>query len=287
MKKLILLIFSLIIFFTVAQTVLANTGPTELLRDLLKILFSFQSVDIPPTTPFPTPEVSPDTTPGVTPPDVPPAGDVNKFFPNPLNPISDNITSYTRSQVMTCLSKIDMYEQASTYHGVPWQILAAIHYLEDNCGSGSLVSGRAIGAIEPDLKGECSSGIDGPGIPVPVGVDQYGDPGCGFRTLLDSAIYAGKHLQSKIGKNPSDYQDLVMAFGRYNGLGNQNCGVTPYSNCPRLFESEDHIYPLNWFDKPRHNVMYLVYCADHVKCNPPVVFQRPGALTVLRILSGK
>lgn len=281
MKKFILFFLSLIIFFTAAQTTLANTGPTELLGDLLKILFSSQNVDIPPTTPFPTPEVSPGTSPGVTPPDVPPAGDVNKYFPKPLNPISNNVTNYVRSTVAYCLNKKTIYEQASGYTGMPWQILASIHYLEAGCGEGSLVSGRAIGTCEPDLAGECSSGRSGPGIPIPL-------PGgcCGMASLMDSAIYAGRHLQGKIGRIPANFQDLVISFGRYNGLGNQNCGVTPYKYCPRIFESEDHIYPLNWFDIPRHDVMYLVYCADHVKCNPPVIFQRPGTMTILRILTG-
>ena len=163
-----------------------------------------------------------------------------------------------------------------------WQILASIHYLEAGCSNRSLVSGRAIGSCEPDLDGECSSGAIGPGVPIPLPQGC-----CGMASLLDSAIYAGRHLQAKIGKNPENFQELVMALGRYNGYRNSNCGKTPYSYCPPLFQSEDHIYAMNWFDSPRHDIMYLVYCADHVQCNPPRLFQRPGAMTVLRILTGQ
>ena len=274
MKKIVLLIISLALFFILAhRSYAAPIPPFDLLRDLLKILFSFQSA---PDIPAP-----PDVTPIIPPATTPPLSDINQYLPKPLNPISPNLTAYNRNDVLTCLNKKTTYELATGYTGIPWQILAAIHYLEASCGEGSLVSGRAIGTCEPDLAGECSTGRSGPGIPIPL-------PGgcCGMASLSDSAIYAGKHLQGKIGKNPVNFQDLVIAFDRYNGLGNQNCGVTPYKSCPRYFESEDHIYPLNWFDTPRHNTMYLVYCADHVKCNPPKIFARPGALTVLRILSG-
>lgn len=281
MKKAVLIIFSLFLFFTLSHKIYAANPPVDLLKDLLQILFSFQtSPNLPPVdnTPIPPPNTTPpaDTTPGPT----SPPGSINQYFPKPLNPISNKIPAYEKSAVLACQSKRTLYEQASSYTGVAWQILAAIHYVEANCREGSLVSGRQIGLVEPDLAGECSTGKSGLGVPIPVA------GGCGMASLLDSAVYAARHLKGKIGKNPGDFKDLVIAFGRYNGLGNQNCGRTPYSHCPPYFESEDHIYPLNWFDD-RHGTMYLVYCADHVQCNPPKLFERTGALTVLRILTGK
>lgn len=277
MRKVILIIFSLLLFFLTAHNTYAQTeSPFNPLRNFLKILFSFNpgQPGSPPPPPGPTLPITPGTIPPID-------TNLDRYFPNPLGPVSPNLDSYTRTAVSACFAKKTLYEQASGYTGMAWQILAGIHYLEAGCSDRSLVSGRAIGSVEPDLAGECSSGLSGPGIPIPV------PGGCGMASLLDSAIYAGKHLQGKIGKNPENYQELVIAFGRYNGYGNQNCGRTPYTSCPPYFESEDHIYPLNWLDCPRHCTMYLVYCADHVKCNPPVVFQRPGALTILRILDGR
>lgn len=271
MKKNVLIIFSLFIFFAAAHNSYAQTSsPFDLLRDILRILFNFQNAPISPGTP-------PIVSPGISPPT---NTSLDRYFPNPLGPVSSNLDSSTRNAVSACFSKQSLYEQASGYTGMAWQILAAIHYLEAGCSDRSLVSGRPIGSVEPDLAGECSSGLSGPGIPIPV------PGGCGMASLLDSAIYASKHLQAKISKNPENYQELVIAFGRYNGYGNSNCGRTPYTGCPRYFESEDHIYPLSWFDD-RHATMYLVYCADHVMCNPPKIFERPGALTVLRILDGR
>src|SRR3989344_6378606 len=181
MKKIVLLIISLALFFILAhRSYAAPIPPFDLLRDLLKILFSFQSA---PDIPAP-----PDVTPIIPPATTPPLSDINQYLPKPLNPISPNLTAYNRNDVLTCLNKKTTYELATGYTGIPWQILAAIHYLEASCGEGSLVSGRAIGTCEPDLAGECSTGRSGPGIPIPL-------PGgcCGMASLSDSANYAGKH----------------------------------------------------------------------------------------------
>lgn len=269
MKKVVLIIFSIFFFLAAAHNAHAQTpSPFDLLRDLLKIIFSFQNL------------------PSIPPPDItPPSGDssLDRYFPSPLDPVSPKLTDFDRNSVLTCLNRRTLYEQAASSTGLAWQILAGIHYLEARCTDRSLVSGRPIGANEPDVVrgGGCSTGLRGPGIPIPLP-----GGGCGFATLLDTAIYAARHIQGKIGKNPDNFEELVKAFGRYNGTGNANCGRTPYTNCPPYFEGEDHIYPMNWFDS-RHGTMYLVYCADRVKCNPPQLYQRPGALTVLRILEGK
>ena len=281
MKKIFIFLLTIFLSFAVVRSSFAQTSsPTDLLGDLLKILFSFQNIpDAPPVSP-------PDTTPGIstTPPPFipPPAGDIARYLPKPLNPISNKVNAYIRSTASKCLSKKPLYEQAAAYTGVRWEIIAAIHYREDifHCGEGSLVSGRAIGTCEPDLAGECSSGRTGLGIPISL-------PGgcCGMASLLDSAVYAGRHLVGKIGRIPANYQDLVISLGRYNGNGNQNCYRTLYKSCPPYFENEDHIYPNNWLDY-RHDLMYWVYCADHTLCEVPRIHEIPGALTVIRILTG-
>lgn len=187
--------------------------------------------------------------------------------------------------VRNCLNNKSIYQQASSQTSIPWQYLAAIHYMEGNCNPNqSLVSGRAIGAVEPDVGKNCSSQINQLGKPIPVG------GGCGFTNLLSTAIYAGNHLAGKIGKPPQTQEELAKAFGRYNGIGNANCDPTtglprtPYKYCPAAYEGDDHIYATSKLDQ-KHELMYLRYCGDGQLCANPPVFQRIGALTVVYIIN--
>jgi hypothetical protein len=183
-------------------------------------------------------------------------------------------TSYINPSLSKqCLLNKVTYEKASQITGVDWNVLAGIHYREGDCGiNNSLVSGRKIGSVEPDIGANCSSQSKGAGAPIPLG------GGCGFTSLLDSAIYAGKHVISKIGKQPSSFEDLAKALSRYNGGGNSNCNKTPFAFCPSRFEGDDDTYVMNSFDAS-HTPMYIVYCADYTKCNPPKKDDRPGAAT--------
>ncbi len=170
-----------------------------------------------------------------------------------------------------------VYEYASQLTGVPVSILAGIHVIEGGAEPNrSLVSGRIIGQNEPDVVRavrRCNKVQSGIGEPIAV------SGGCGFASLLDSAVYAGRVLQSKTNGSLANFEHMVTALARYNGLGNSNCGRSPYTNCPRTYEGEDHPYPLNFFDE-RHEDMYRVYCKDGMKCNPPKQFLQPGVLTV-------
>lgn len=183
---------------------------------------------------------------------------------------------------------IAVYKEAEKATGVPWQVLAGLHYVEGTMESDrSLVSGRFISKNEPDVVrgGGCAPNNE-PGKPRPM------DGGCGFATLLDTAIYAGNHLKGKINKNIATFEDAVTAMSRYNGGGNRNCAQpgdvsprTPWTGCPRLFLGEDDPYVLNNFDT-RHEKMYLVYCKDLTLCNPPQLFgERLGSLTVAKIVA--
>ena len=186
-------------------------------------------------------------------------------------------TTYT-TEAQTCLKNKSVYQQAAAQTGVPWEILAGIHYVEGGCATNqSLVSGRVIGNNEPDVHGNCSSSNAGPGKPYPIA------GGCAFRSLLDTAIYGANHLIGKIGRIPSSQQDYAKALGRYNGTGNANCGRTPFASCPAPYEGYDHIYPMSKLDSA-HQTMYLVYCADYTQCNPPKVYTRPGVLTIAALL---
>jgi len=170
-----------------------------------------------------------------------------------------------------------VYEYASRLTGVPVSIFAGIHLTEGGAEPNrSLVSGRIIGQNEPDVVRvviRCDRTQSVIGEPIAV------SGGCGFASLLDSAVYAGRVLQSKTDGSLSTFEHMVTALARYNGLGNANCGRSPYVNCPRKYVGEDHPYPLNFFDE-RHEDMYRIYCKDRVKCDPPKKFTQPGVLTV-------
>lgn len=206
-------------------------------------------------------------------------------YPTPgASPLTDNNYTYPaefHQAAQNCKRNINVYMAAQNVTGVPWYLLAGLHHIEGGCNPNqSLVSGRIIGTVEPDVHGNCSSQNNGIGLPVPMA------GGCGFRNLLDTAIYAGNHLKGKIGKVPVSIQEMAAATSRYNGGGNSNCGRVnaqmPY--CPRLYEGYDDIYPFSKYDTI-HQKMYLVYCADYTKCNPPKEFTRFGVLTIANILS--
>ncbi|HRN70307.1 MAG TPA: hypothetical protein PLS49_03910, partial [Candidatus Woesebacteria bacterium] len=88
------------------------------------------------------------------------------------------------------------------------------------------------------------------------------------------------HLKGKISKIPETHQDLAKALSRYNGGGNSNCrGGTYYTHCPPAFEGQDDTYVFNKNPDGMHETMYLRFCADRVKCNPPRVYAPPGVIT--------
>ena len=189
-------------------------------------------------------------------------------------------------------SNIDVYKEASTITGVPWELLAGIHYIEGNSNQNqSLVSGRIIGVdVETDIPlSACNKANPGPGDPIRI------RNGCGFDTLLRSAIYGGNHLKEKNDKKtPETFQEAVRALSKYNGGGNRNCYLpgdtrnprTIYQHCPREFEGEDDIYPMSQFDQ-KHSIMYKVYCGDGTPCATPELYRRLGIMTIVRALLEK
>lgn len=229
------------------------------------------------------------------------------LLPNPLPPPTEDWAA--KKQVILAAvnqfpENIAAYKEASSITGIPWEALAGLHYVETGSNPNptkSLVSGRPIGGVEPDVPITlCSKAVSEPGTPISTG------EGCGFATLLDSAIYAGKHLTGKIDKPPQNFEDFVTAMSLYNGGGNSNCDEeVPYSNdtnCPNkrvkeinsvpvtlrapLFKGEDDPYAVAFFDQ-KHEGMYLVFCADSRRCSPLQPFTRPGAMAVVRALIEK
>jgi hypothetical protein len=212
----------------------------------------------------------------------PVSGDIAKLLPNPLPSDPEGVQDMRNTAMEAIKPNRDVYEKSAAATGVPWQVFAGIHYREGGAATGtSLVSGRPIGGNEPDVvagpgcSSEAPQGVDD-GIPEPF------SGGCKFASMLDSGIYGGNLLKGKVGENLNTFEDLVKALSRYNGGGNSNCGKgVPYNGCPRLFEGEDDPYALNFFDA-KHKPMYVIYCADYTKCNPPVEDGRPGTATVTK-----
>ncbi len=175
---------------------------------------------------------------------------------------------------------IAAYQEAEAATGLPWQILAGIHYREGDFNpNGSLVSGRPIGNVEPDIPaGSCTSTYT-PGKAVAIG------GGCGFRTFADSAVYAAEHFKGKIGgKIPQTYEDVANGLARYNGYpGNSNChhgapwGQTA-GNCPPRFIGDDNPYVMNFYDA-MHEDMYVIYAGDGYK--DPYLDSRAGTLSAI------
>ncbi len=256
-------------------------GGRSVIRIILDVFFGGKgaNVDIPDEEESPTPTDDPSVT--VTPGETTPIPTTNVTPPTGLglNPGYNFPADYvTLSE--GCLPNKGVYQQTQEETGVPWQVMGGIHFVEGSCGAQkSCVSGRQIGTREPDVGENCSPEDSGIGKPNPLSTG-----GCGFTNLLDSCVYGANHLKGKIGKAPQNLQELAKALGRYNGTGNANCGRTPFTGCPPPYEGYDHIYPFSKFDDA-HQTMYLVYCADGVRCNPPRLFTRIGVLTIASILS--
>lgn len=216
-------------------------------------------------------------------------GSATGLLPTPLPPPMGNWEA-ERDMIITAVNKhpdvVAAYQKAGSLTGVPWEVLAGLHFVETGNNprpTASLVSGREIGVREPDIPpSACAAGVGGPGTPIPMG------GGCGFSNFEDSAIYAAKHIMGKIGERvPDNFQDAVTALSRYNGGGNRNCGRgVPYNFCPREFEGEDDPYSMAYFDE-KHANMYVIYCYDGIQCNPFKPFTRPGSMAVIRALLGK
>jgi hypothetical protein len=178
-----------------------------------------------------------------------------------------------RSNVLETLERypenIKIYKQAEKETGVPWQILAAIHYRE---GGGrpntSVISGRVIGKWEPDVERT-------------------------FDSLLESAIYGADILKGKVGGDLSTPAQIAKALTRYNGGGNKNYGRTDYSFA-RRFVGDDDPYVTNLLDAKHGGEgyeMYVLYCEDGIPYTKgcPRIDYRPGVYTIIKwiIQSGK
>lgn len=150
------------------------------------------------------------------------------------------------------------YARASEETGVPCEVLAGHHFEE---GSAAFTEAG--------------------GDPTKVSVAN-GGPASQDGGLENSAIIAA----NAILRHPfSTYQELITSMSNFNGGGNANCGVSPYSGCPKKFAGEDDPYVTNMLDA-KHGSMYLIYCGDFQKCayGTPYGTDRPGAFAVALVV---
>jgi len=130
---------------------------------------------------------------------------------NPPSQTTSQAKSYFELYILPNLTEevVSVYAEAEKQTGVPCEVLAGIHFREaNNSPDQSLISGRKLGEREPDAKNET------------------------FNTLLETAIWAGDHLKSKVpehGNKITDMKILAKALSRYNGGGNSNCN--PQYSC--------------------------------------------------------
>lgn len=184
-----------------------------------------------------------------------------------------------KANMAVCEQNIDAYKLAEEEQGVPWQVLAGIHFREGSCNPNqSMASGETLGTVSPDYTSGCN-GSETRWNVTPVG------GGCAFTTLADSAVYAAHHLRSKIaGKNPHTVQELVKALSYYNGGGNRNCGYTNFQLCPRACIGCDDPYVMSKFSS-EYTDMRILYIYDGVRDPNGVLDQRPGTFTASLIMN--
>ena len=225
---------------------------------------------------------------------VPGQGGTNTGFPASLSEFfsSTKVTTEAMQYIglaEKCAQNMPMYIQAARQGGLPENlaaVLAGIHYIEGSCNlNQSLRNGFQIGL--PDAQGglKCTSQDTGPGIPIPIG------SGCGFATVLDSAIWAARHF---VGRNsvPQSLQQLVDAYGLYNGIGNNACGdynyyiSDKYHWCPEKFKGEAHPYGMNYmgalFSEYKDYQWFVLFCHDGRLCakNEIKAYTRPNAAMI-------
>lgn len=190
---------------------------------------------------------------------------------------------------------LPVYQKAASQTGVPWEYLAAIHYIETGASfnpNGSLISGRPIGAPEPDQGGQV------------------------FGSLLESAIAAANKFRGKIrmvdfvrrnngiiSQSPSDELETLMGqFASYNAPTQGECemskttfvytgrtwpGIPDRGQCNgrtgshtkgEKFVGDRHVYSAYCLDDEHNNMYFHFHHGDEV-----VKFdQRLGAIALIR-----
>jgi len=168
----------------------------------------------------------------------------------------------------TCKGNADIYKQAATAANVPWEMVAAINFRENNCNLNPPANEPSGGPFQFD--------------PPKAGCDK---------PPLEAAICAAKFLQGKVGnkltQNITDLNLVKTALGRYNGSG------------------ADGFYVMNNFDAAHQNMKIkgtmtvppsgncpngttkVTTKEGREKCYIETTDKRSGALTIYCQLSGR
>ena len=167
-----------------------------------------------------------------------------------------------------------LYESVAKEAGIPWQMLASVHYREANCDPNkSSVSGEDLGTVNADT-------------------------GQVYTTLEQSLKASAEKLKSllkavyglEINENPND-ETLGWSFLSYNrgfmyknGIGCANDKCTETKPCPGQEGTyyDKSPYVVNFIDKDHRN-MHWNGCIDHDFTNAD---SRPGALTLYKAIGG-
>lgn len=177
---------------------------------------------------------------------------------------------------------LEAYANGEEKTGIPCEVFAGIHFVE---GGGSPNQGLEEG--QPISPGELKQSV------------------LNAAANLKAAADAEEKNKNIDDAELDDFETLVAALSMYNGSGNQQCWLGPSKNgcpiadttyskagkCPPKWYAEDSMYALNWLDS-RHRDMDLRFCSDEVPgdpcayiCDPPEIWQRPGAMTVATMLN--
>ena len=206
------------------------------------------------------------------------------LLPNPIPPSAgaispDSFSTLDSGQVVP--SAVYGAEKS----GVACELLVGIHYIEATWDdTGSFIDGGAISRYYPVETAAMCTNYNG----------TWGGEslGCKIDTLQDVAYYAGNIIKDKMAyhlgygwRPPATFQEMVGAVSKYNGGGNHNCNnfvSVAYSGpCPAPFYGDDDAYAMTHFDGP-HQTMYIFYCFDGVRCDPPYANTRDGAATAAK-----
>ncbi|HOE74465.1 MAG TPA: CHAP domain-containing protein [bacterium] len=144
-----------------------------------------------------------------------------------------SVVAKSSSLISLINQNMDVYRRAAAATNVPWEALAAIHYREASLNPGrSLGSGERLGSASPDQKRVLGS------------------------SLYETAVWAGKHLQSKVGgrltQDMTDGELLKDAFFGYNGRAKSYARQATAMGFDKPYEGSPYV--MNNFDAKHKNM---------------------------------
>lgn len=149
---------------------------------------------------------------------------------------TSSVVAKSPSLINLINQNMDIYRRAAAETNVPWEALAAIHYREASLNPGrSLGSGERLGAPSPDQDRVLGG------------------------NLYETAVWAGKHLQGKVGgrltQDMTDGELLKDALFGYNGRASSYARQATSMGFDKPYEGSPYV--MNNFDA-RHKNMGII-----------------------------